>query len=113
MATFAKSAGLFPRCVSQCLLLLIVVNCIGFQRNEAREEPLHSDPDHYRKLYTCFSLFTVLYLPESGFEDAPIGDELMEWLNTNYIEPSTEEGDHLSSLERPWEDENFWSYVAR
>ncbi|KAI0690305.1 Nup85 nucleoporin-domain-containing protein [Cytidiella melzeri] len=82
-------------------------------RNDSGDEPLHLDPDHYRKLYTCFSLFTVLYLPESGFEDAPVGDELMEWLNTHYIEPSTEEGDHLSSQERPWEDDNFWSYLAR
>ncbi|KAI0083750.1 Nup85 nucleoporin-domain-containing protein [Irpex rosettiformis] len=88
--------------------------CWAFSsRSESREGPLDSEPDHYRKLHTCFSLFTVLYLPESGFEDAPIGDELMEWLNANYIEPSTEEGDHLSALERPWEDENFWSYVTR
>ncbi|KAI0343020.1 hypothetical protein BDW22DRAFT_1329132 [Trametopsis cervina] len=82
-------------------------------RNESREEPLHLEPDHYRKLYTCFSLFTVLYLPDSGYEDAPVGDELMDWLNTHYIEPSTEEGVHLSSLERPWEDETFWPYLAR
>lgn len=46
-------------------------------------------------------------------EDAPVGDELMEWLNINYIEPSTEEGDHLSALDRPWEDEGFWPYLIR
>ncbi len=55
----------------------------------------------------------MLYLPESGLEDAPVGDELMEWLNVHYIEPSTEEGDHLSTLDRPWEDETFWPYLAR
>jgi hypothetical protein len=38
---------------------------------------------------------------------------LMEWLNMHFIEPSTEEGDHLSSLERPWEDETFWPYLTR
>ncbi|KAF8713566.1 hypothetical protein AX14_012920 [Amanita brunnescens Koide BX004] len=69
--------------------------------------------DHYRKLYTCFSLFVVLYLPEPGYEDAPVGDELMEWLNTHFIEPSTEEGVHLSALEYPWEDETFWPYITR
>ncbi|KAG6873516.1 hypothetical protein C0995_014784 [Termitomyces sp. Mi166 len=69
--------------------------------------------DHYRSLYTCFSLFVVLYLAEPGYEDAPVGDDLMEWLNSNFIEPSTEEGDHLSSLDRPWEDENFWPYLTR
>lgn len=77
------------------------------------EGPLQFSSDHYRSLYTCFSLFVVLYLPESGFEDAPVGDELMEWLNVHFIEPSTEEGDHLSGLDHPWEDESFWPYLTR
>lgn len=55
----------------------------------------------------------VLYLPEPGLDDAPVGEDLMEWLNTHFIEPSTEEGDHLSGLERPWEDDTFWPYLTR
>ncbi|KAG5654215.1 hypothetical protein H0H81_006249, partial [Sphagnurus paluster] len=77
------------------------------------EGPLQFRSEHYRSLYTCFSLFVVLYLAEPGYEDAPVGDELMEWLNTHFIEPSTEEGDHLSSQESPWEDETFWPYLTR
>ncbi|PPQ94447.1 hypothetical protein CVT25_002538 [Psilocybe cyanescens] len=77
------------------------------------EGPLQFSSDHYRSLYTCFSLFVVLYLPEPGYEEAPVGDELMEWLNTHFIEPSTEEGDQLSALDRPWEDESFWPYLTR
>ena len=46
-------------------------------------------------------------------EHAPVGDELMEWLNTHFIEPSSEEGDALSSLESPWQDEGFWDYLTR
>ncbi|KAJ3504253.1 hypothetical protein NMY22_g17984 [Coprinellus aureogranulatus] len=69
--------------------------------------------EHYRSLYTCFSLFVILFLPEEGYSNAPVGDELMEWLNTHFIEPSTEEGDQLSGLERPWEDDNFWPYLTR
>ena len=42
-----------------------------------------------------------------------MGEELMEWLNTHFIEPSSEEGDHLSSQDRPWEDELFWPYLTR
>ncbi|KAK7012223.1 nuclear pore complex protein Nup85 [Favolaschia claudopus] len=75
--------------------------------------PLQYSADHYRSLYTCFSLFVVLYLPEPGYEEAPVGEELMEWLNIHFIEPSTEEGDHLSSLKNPWEDETFWPYLTR
>ncbi|KAJ7043585.1 Nup85 nucleoporin-domain-containing protein [Mycena alexandri] len=77
------------------------------------EGPLQFSGDHYRSLYTCFSLFVVLYLPEPGYEEAPVGEELMEWLNIHFIEPSTEEGDHLSSLKSPWEDEIFWPYLTR
>ncbi|KAF7969294.1 hypothetical protein HWV62_22433 [Athelia sp. TMB] len=77
------------------------------------EGPLQYSSEHYRILYTCFSLFVVLYLPESGLDDAPVGDDLMEWLNTHFIEPSTEEGDHLSGMEQPWEDDTFWPYLTR
>lgn len=78
-----------------------------------RSEPLQYSAGQYRSLYTSFSLFVVLYLPEPGFEDIPVGEELMEWLNIHFIEPSTEEGDHLSALDRPWEDETFWPYLTR
>ncbi|KAG9309470.1 Nup85 nucleoporin-domain-containing protein [Chiua virens] len=77
--------------------------------SEARQVP----SDHYRTLYTCLSLFVILYTPEYGLENAPVGDDLMEWLNTHFIEPSTEEGDHLSTLEHPWTDETFWPYLTR
>ncbi|KAM5544312.1 hypothetical protein V8D89_001972 [Ganoderma adspersum] len=87
--------------------------CMYASRDISRPEPLQFDAEHYRKLYTCFSLFSVLYLPEPGFEDVPVGDELMEWLNTHFIEPSTQEGDDLSSQERPWEDPTFWPYLTR
>jgi len=54
-----------------------------------------------------------IYLPETGYEDAPVGEDLMEWLNIQYIEPSTEQGDQLSSQDSPWEDEEFWPYLKR
>ena len=78
-----------------------------------RTQPLQYDANHYRILYNCLSLFVALYLPEAGFDDAPVGEELMEWLNTHFIEPSSEEGDHLSSQDRPWQDETFWPYLTR
>ena len=93
--------------------MFLYLNPHASKRDITRPEPLQFDAEHYRKLYTCFSLFSVLYLPEPGFEDVPIGDELMEWLNTHFIEPSTQEGDDLSSQERPWEDPGFWSYLTR
>lgn len=38
---------------------------------------------------------------------------MMEWLNTHFIEPSSEDGDHLSSQDCPWQDELFWPYLTR
>ena len=77
------------------------------------EGPPHFPGEHYRTLYTAVSLFTTLYLPEDGVEDVPVGDELLEWLNTHFIEPSTEEGGQLSALQNPWEDDLFWPYLIR
>lgn len=76
-------------------------------------EKLQYSEDHYRQLHTCMSLFTVLYVPEPGLEGAPVGDELLDWLNTHFVEPSTEEGKHLATLDKPWEDETYWLYLTR
>ncbi|OCB86404.1 hypothetical protein A7U60_g6522 [Sanghuangporus baumii] len=85
----------------------------AMKSSSSNDEPPRYTGDHYRCLYSTFSLFKVLYLPEDGVEDVPVGDELLEWLNTHSIEPSTEEGDRLSNLQRPWEDDFFWPYLLR
>ena len=78
-----------------------------------RSDGLRYTADHYRSIYTCTSLFRTLYLPDPDVEHTPVGDELMEWLNTHFIEPSAEEGDVLSKLESAWEAEGFWDYLTR
>lgn len=83
------------------------------QHLEANGVKPQYDAEHYRVLYTTISLFIVLYLPGAGQDRAPVGEELMAWLNMHFIEPSSDEGDELSSQENPWEDENFWSYLTR
>lgn len=83
------------------------------QQAVARPDGLQYTADHYRSIYTCTSLFQTLYLPDPDVEHAPVGDELMEWLNIHFIEPSTEEGDVLSSLESAWEGDGFWDYLTR
>lgn len=83
------------------------------QQLEANGVRPQYDAQHYRVLYTTISLFITLYLPAVGEARAPVGDELMAWLNMHFIEPSSEEGDELSTQEKPWEDVNFWSYLTR
>ena len=83
------------------------------QQAVARPDGLQYSADHYRSIYTCTSLFQTLYLPDPDVEHAPVGDELMEWLNTHFIEPSTEEGEILCRLKSPWEGDGFWDYLTR
>lgn len=106
---FAKECWVHTAVCVSTLFLQILKNSIQKSSSEARQVP----SDHYRTLYTCLSLFVILYVPEYGLENAPVGDDLMEWLNIHFIEPSTEEGDHLSTLEHPWSDETFWPYLTR
>lgn len=83
------------------------------EAQKVSEKDLQFPDEHYGRLFTCFSLFIALYLPEVTEDNSPVGEDLLEWLNVHFIEPSTEEGDHLSSLERPWEDDTFWPYLTR
>ncbi|KAF9219749.1 hypothetical protein BS17DRAFT_375656 [Gyrodon lividus] len=104
---------------SQRVILKLALDYVNFAKEcwihtaQTSSEHRQVPSDHYRVLYTCLSLFVILYVPEYGLENAPVGDDLMEWLNVHFIEPSTEEGDHLSSLEHPWGDETFWPYLTR
>ncbi|CAL1715565.1 unnamed protein product [Somion occarium] len=76
-------------------------------------EPTQFPADHYRILNSCLSLFTLLYAPGAGAEHFPVGEDLMEWLNTHYVEPSSEEGMQLSTQDKPWQDDTFWPYLTR
>ncbi|KAF9648762.1 hypothetical protein BDM02DRAFT_3180018 [Thelephora ganbajun] len=78
----------------------------------ARPDGLEYIADYYRSIYTCTSLFQTLYLPDPDVEHAPVGDELMEWLNAHFAEPSAK-AEALSRLESAWEDEGFWEYLTR
>ncbi|KAF9244099.1 Nup85 nucleoporin-domain-containing protein [Melanogaster broomeanus] len=104
---------------SQRVILKLALDYVNFAKEcwihtaQTSSQPRQIPSDHYRILYTCLSLFVTLYIPGYGLDNAPVGDDLMEWLNVHFIEPSTEEGDHLSSLEHPWGDETFWPYLTR
>jgi nuclear pore complex protein Nup85 len=64
-------------------------------------------------MVTSFDLFNILYQPDVGQEDQPVGEPLMDWLNRHFVDPPSEEGDTLSKLDRPWEHDDFWPYIAR
>ncbi|TDL24108.1 hypothetical protein BD410DRAFT_786808 [Rickenella mellea] len=106
MTAFRKLAGDYITHIQECWVH-------ASQTISRPQEDTRFTGEHYRSMYTSLSIFQTLYLPEEGIDDVPVGDELLEWLNTHFIEPSTEEGDQLSALEKPWEDETFWQYLIR
>jgi nuclear pore complex protein Nup85 len=69
--------------------------------------------DHYRVMFASFDLFNILYLPDPDQVNASVGEPLMDWLNRNFVDPPSDEGDALSKLSRPWESDGFWPYIAR
>ena len=83
------------------------------QKEVSTGQARHFGPEHYRVLYSCFSLFALLYAPGTEAEHFPVGEDLMEWLNTHYVEPSSEDGIQLSIQDEPWKSEAFWPYITR
>jgi nuclear pore complex protein Nup85 len=83
-----------------------------YAQNPGQKQDVYNG-EHYRVMHSCFSLFVVLCMPDPGMERSMVGEQLMEWLNMNFVDPSSEEGDKLSALDKPWEDENFWPYITR
>ncbi|EJU03489.1 hypothetical protein DACRYDRAFT_114882 [Dacryopinax primogenitus] len=57
-------------------------------------------------------LVQVLYLPESGFNTGIVGEELLDWLNTIDVRPTTEEVEEFSQ-EDAWKLDGFWSFLQR
>ena len=68
---------------------------------------------HYAAVFSTLYLFRTIYTSASGSIDGLLGEELLDWLNHNYVAPSTEEGVALVEQEKPWLDKNFWNYITR
>lgn len=58
-------------------------------------------------------LMQTVHLPASGSRRGLVGEELLDWLNRNFIAPSTEEGVSLAALDEPWADPGFWPYITK
>ncbi|KAF8587870.1 hypothetical protein K439DRAFT_1630322 [Ramaria rubella] len=68
---------------------------------------------HIETLYAAFGLFQAMHLPANGSLSGLVGEELLEWLNTNFIAPDSDEAVELSKLNSPWEVDRFWQYLIR
>lgn len=68
---------------------------------------------HYEGLSVSMHLFQTIFTPQSGVLAGLVGEELLLWLNCNFVAPTGEEGKALASKQKPWLELNFWSYLIR
>ncbi|GJJ11510.1 hypothetical protein Clacol_005743 [Clathrus columnatus] len=68
---------------------------------------------HTEILYAIFNLFQAMNLPANGSLGGLVGEELLEWLNTNFIAPDSTEAIELQKLNSPWDEDKWWQYLIR
>jgi nuclear pore complex protein Nup85 len=68
---------------------------------------------HWTSICTTFHFFQTLLTPQSGLITGLVGEELLLWLNVNFVAPTTDDGRRYANKEKPWLEEGFWMYLVR
>ncbi|KAG8894531.1 hypothetical protein FRB99_001197, partial [Tulasnella sp. 403] len=59
----------------------------------ALEDPFDSSSyTHWQSVYTSLHLFQTLLTPQSGLLSGLVGEELLLWLNMNFVAPASDDG---------------------
>ncbi|SNX87012.1 uncharacterized protein MEPE_05722 [Melanopsichium pennsylvanicum] len=67
----------------------------------------------WRDAQTILRLAEVLYYPKDGRGISVVGEELLHWLNSFDVAPTTEEGQEIAESAVPHEHLSYWDYVLR
>lgn len=67
----------------------------------------------WRDVQTILRLAGVLYYPKDGRGIGVVGEELLHWLNSFDVAPTTEEGQGIAESAVPHEHPSYWDYVLR
>ncbi|CDR88880.1 uncharacterized protein SPSC_05712 [Sporisorium scitamineum] len=67
----------------------------------------------WRDTQTILRLAEVLYYPKDGRGISVVGEELLHWLNSFDVAPTTEEGQEIAESAVPHEHPSYWDYVLR
>lgn len=67
----------------------------------------------WRDAHTILRLAEVLYYPKDGRGISVVGEELLHWLNSFDVAPTTEEGQEIAESAVPHEHPSYWDYVLR
>lgn len=69
--------------------------------------------EHWTTVYVTLGLFQTLLTPQSGLMTGLVGEELLLWLNMNFVAPTSEQARQYAHKEKPWLEEGFWDYLTR
>ncbi len=83
------------------------------EKTLAYEEPNLDDAQLASDLHAVLSLADTLYLPADGTGAGVVGEELLHWLNSYDIAPTTEEGLDIAAAPIPHEHPRYWDYVLQ
>ncbi|KIS67525.1 uncharacterized protein UMAG_04624 [Mycosarcoma maydis] len=67
----------------------------------------------WRDVQTILRLAEVLYYPKDGRGVSVVGEELLHWLNSFDVAPTTEEGQEIAESAVPHDHPSYWDYVLR
>ncbi|CCF48279.1 hypothetical protein NDA11_002929 [Ustilago hordei] len=67
----------------------------------------------WRDAQTILRLAELLYYPKDGRGISVVGEELLHWLNSFDVAPTTEEGQMIAESAVPHEHPSYWDYVLR
>ncbi|KIO24693.1 hypothetical protein M407DRAFT_25939 [Tulasnella calospora MUT 4182] len=69
--------------------------------------------EHWTTVYVTLGLFQTLLTPQSGLMTGLVGEELLLWLNVNFVAPTSEQARQYAHKEKPWLEDGFWDYLTR
>lgn len=55
----------------------------------------------------------TIYIPTDGRGTGVVGEEILEWLNSFDVQPTTEEAQEIAQSATPYEHDNYWDCIRR
>ncbi|KAG9033438.1 hypothetical protein FRB95_014804 [Tulasnella sp. JGI-2019a] len=80
----------------------------------ALEEPFDEDNyEHWLSVHTSLHLFQTIFTSPSGMTTGLVGEEMLLWLNLNFVAVTKEEVKGFAGKQEPWLAEGFWKLLVR
>ncbi|PWY98039.1 hypothetical protein BCV70DRAFT_202209 [Testicularia cyperi] len=82
-------------------------------RTQLQDEPDVSAIHKWQQAQTILRLAELLYYPKDGRGISVVGEELLHWLNSFDVAPTTEEGQEIAQSTTPHNHPAYWDYILR